>query len=71
MEIDRAGRLEDPVQLDQAHRHHHEVGRHVTVADTVAQGTDQPAHLGRHAAFVFRRVRQVLIDAFSLIAPRP
>ena len=65
VEVEAAGRLEHPVQFDQARRHHHQVRHHLVRADDLAQR----AHRRRHARQSF--LYQFVIGALRRFAPMP
>jgi hypothetical protein len=63
MQVKRPCRLQYPMQLHQAHRHHAQVGHHVVLAQEGAQGLDQvgqfPGSQGDH----------VVVGALGLLPP--
>ena len=68
VEIDRAGGLEDAAQLDEARRHHYQVGHHGVRANELAEGPDHLLHSrGRGGVGDYLP----LVDALRLLRPLP
>ena len=71
VEIERACRLEDPVELDEANGHLDEVGHHLVLADPGSQCRDDRADLVRNAALVAGCVSQESVRRLGARAPVP
>ncbi|OQA13287.1 MAG: hypothetical protein BWY63_03521 [Chloroflexi bacterium ADurb.Bin360] len=65
VEVEAAGGLEHPVQLDQTGSHHDEVSQHLVGADEVPQCGDHPADV------IWGFLYQVSVDALRRGAPVP
>ena len=50
VQVDAPGRLHDPAEFNQAHRHHHQVRKHVVFAKNLAHRLDQVGELRMAAA---------------------